>query len=534
MTSLDSEDIVPIALKDLTPLDPMDISKLHLLQNLQGNILKGHGRDHTTHVFICFKEKHEAKARTWLREFTKAYVTCFQKQLKERELFKRNETIGGLFASVFLTKEGYKYLGFEDVNERFEDEGFQLGMKGRVNHSDVSKNVNNDPPVNEWEKGFREAIHAMILLADDDLTRLGETATKLLKGESDTKMSKNLKEISEIRSIEYGHVIRNANDDGIEHFGYVDGISQPLFLKDEVDNYMKFHNINLNNKSTGNKLNFDPRADADLVLIPDPYAPDASDKENTQSFGSYFVFRKLEQNVKGFKLKEKAIGIELFPDEDGATAQEKQEIDEKRELAGAYLVGRFEDGSPVVINDGDGLIGSGNFNNFNYNYKETDPSGGRCPHFAHIRKTNTRQQTDPANKSNSHVMARRGIPFGHRAIDTALGIDPSPHQMPEDGVGLLFMSYQKSIEKQFEFIQQNMANDPNSPAGIKTGIDPIIGQSANKDDKNNEDRNYAFPKEYNTPDAGVTSQGFEQFVHMKGGEYFFAPSMEFLNNIEDL
>ena len=232
-------------------------------------------------------------------------MTCFQKQLKERELYRRNGTIGDLFASVFLTKKGYEYLGFKDVDKKFEDLGFQLGMKGRVNDADKTKNVNNDPPVSEWEKGFHEEIHAMILLADDDLARMGETATKLLKGEPDTKLSKNLDEISYIRSIEYGHVIRNANGDGIEHFGYVDGVSQPLFLKDEVDNYMKFHNIKLDDKETsvGNKLKFDPRAGADLVLVPDPYAPDASD-QNAQSFGSYFVFRKLEQNVKGFK-KEK-------------------------------------------------------------------------------------------------------------------------------------------------------------------------------------------------------------------------------------
>ncbi len=44
-------------------------------------------------------------------------------------------------------------------------------------------------------------------------------------------------------AIEYGSIIRNANKDGIEHFGYVDGISQPLFLKEEVDEWMKFHNV---------------------------------------------------------------------------------------------------------------------------------------------------------------------------------------------------------------------------------------------------------------------------------------------------
>ena len=185
------------------------------------------------------------------------------------------------------------------------------------------------------------------------------------------------------------------------------------------------------------------------------------------------------------------------------------------------LVGRFEDGTPVVISEMDGLIGSGNFNNFNY---EDDPSGGRCPHFAHIRKTNPRRD----NGDKSHAMARRGIPFGHRAIDTALDIDPSPYQMPEEGVGLLFMSYQAKIKDQFEFIQQKMANDETFPIETNTGIDPIIGQREDQDTK----RSYRFPKEYGNGQPRDELSDFKQFVTMKGGEYFFAPSLSFLRNID--
>ncbi len=479
----------------MTSLDPMDVSNLPFLYNLQGNILKGHGRDHTTHMFVSFKEEHEnSVARKWLKEFTDKYVTCFQHQLKERELFKRNGTPGGLFASVFLTKEGYEYLGFKDVYEKLKDPGFRVGMKERLA-------INNDPPTSQWEKGFGGEIHAMILLADDKLSRMGETAAELLHA---------LDKFCKICSVEYGHVIRNVNRDGIEHFGYVDGVSQPLFLKDEVDDYMKFHNIKLDDKKTsvGNELLFDPRADTKLVLIPDPYAP--------ESFGSYFVFRKLEQDVKGFKIAEHEIGEDLFGDDE-----------QKQELIGAYLVGRSEDGTPIVVSDIDGLIGSGNFNNFNY---QNDPSGGRCPHFAHIRKTNPREDVNPGGDHKSHIMARRGIPFGHRAIDTSLGIDPSPHQMPEGGVGLLFMSYQASIKTQFEFIQQKWANDENFPSGKNTGIDPIIGQ----DKDQNRHRSYTFPMEYGRGELQKEPSDFEQFVTMKGGEYFFAPSMSFLKNIDTI
>lgn len=448
-----------------TPLDPMDLTNLALFSNLQGNILKGHGRDNTTHIFIHFDGRREKAAREWLKEFTGSHVTSFQKQLKERELFQRNKVSGGLFANVFLTKAGYEYLGFADVDQKLPDAGFTSGMQNRLNETA-------DPVVSKWEKGFRGDIHAMILLADDDLSRMGTVAKTILN---------ELDNFSSIETVEYGNAIRNKDGNGLEHFGYVDGVSQPLFLKDEVDGYMKFHDI------PTKPILFDPTADKELVLIPDPYT------NEPEAFGSYFVFRKLEQNVRAFKEAEEKLGLD--------------------ELGGAYLVGRFEDGTPTLLSKHDSMIDSDKINNFNY---DTDPSGGRCPHFAHVRKTNPRRPGD-----KSHIMARRGIPFGHRNVDTAL--EPSPLQSPEEGVGLLFMSYQASIPNQFEFIQKFWANNEHFPQA-NSGIDPIIGQGTGS-------RNYAFPNQYGNPNEGTTPMDFKEFVTMKGGEYFFTPSIPFLRNL---
>ncbi len=457
-------------------LNPMDFNNDPLLSDLQGNILKGHGRHHTTHIFVHFNGGREKRASEWLREFSKNSVTSFKKQLKDRELFNRNKIDGGMFASVLFTAEGYKY--FKPKEEiLLKDSAFLAGMKGRIDK-------NHDPVKEKWERGFREDTHIMILLADSDSIKMGKFAKSLLE---------ELDKFSRICSVEYGNSIFNANGDGLEHFGYVDGISQPLFLKDEVDAYMSFHEI-----SASNPLKFDPTADTDLVLVKDPYSKEAN------AFGSYFVFRKLEQHVQQFKKTEKGLNL--------------------GELGGASIVGRFEDGSPTAFKDEDGVIGSGNFNNFNY---ENDPSGGRCPHFAHIRKVNPREID-----TKKRIMARRGIPYGQRNVSTE--VDPTFVQMPTGGIGLLFMSYQKSIVDQFEFIQQTWANDKNFQHS-NTGIDAIIGQS--KDDASKKiDRKYDFPKKYgddlNTSPKPVVSKDFDQFVDMKGGEYFFAPSISFLNSIE--
>ena len=122
-------------------------------------------------------------------------------------------------------------------------------------------------------------------------------------------------------------------------------------------------------------------------------------------------------------------------------------------------------------------------------------------------------------------MARRGIPFGHRNVDTEL--DPISEQTPENGVGLLFMSYQASIQGQFEFIQGTWVNSAAFPS-TGTGIDPIIGQSAAGAPPSQ--RSYELPQTYGTPLPAVQSN-FDQFVTMKGGEYFFAPSITFLKSL---
>ncbi len=76
----------------------------------------------------------------------------------------------------------------------------------------------------DWESGFREDIHAMILVADNNL---------MLLREKEISIRKEMNGKCKIVKIENGNVIRNEDGAGIEHFGYADGISQPLFFSDE-------------------------------------------------------------------------------------------------------------------------------------------------------------------------------------------------------------------------------------------------------------------------------------------------------------
>lgn len=469
-----------------------------MLSNLQGNILKGHGRNHTQHIFIQFDKDKDVQTRAWLKNFGNKVVTSCKKQLKENERFKRNGVSGDTFYGIYLTVAGYDYLE-EDIT-KFTDNSFKKGMK---------QASLNDPETTEWETGFRDEIHAMILIADSDEDKLALAAKDLIDGINAHPVKvigvpSNPDAFATILTIEYGHAIRNSNGDGLEHFGYVDGISQPLFFYDEVKDNKNANTI---------PVNFDPSASLGLVLVDDPFV------NGQDAFGSYFVFRKLEQHVKSFKTAEKVLAESLQLEKDDA------------ERAGAMIVGRFEDGTPITMHNEAGMISSGIMNNFNYS---KDKDGAKCPFHSHIRKANPRENFPAGDDHKSHIMARRGITYGRRDVSTE--IDPSIPQMPNGGVGLLFMSFQKSITHQFEFIQKKWVNDPKFPPAsgtppIPSGIDPVIGQD--KIDKSTgQDGNHNistgnFAKTYGSK-SSLESQPFDQFVHLKGGEYFFAPSIAFL------
>ncbi len=80
--------------------------------------------------------------------------------------------------------------------------------------------------------------------------------------------------------------------------------------------------------------------------------------------------------------------------------------------------------------------------------------------------------------SQRRRILRRGIPYSPQLLDTA-----SAEDLERDR-GLLFLCAQSNIEKQFQFIQQTWANDPNfttpPPASPPTGPTPSSGSTRGK------------------------------------------------------
>src|SRR5215212_17736 len=97
------------------PLDYRDLDNDLLLRNLQGNILKGHGRDNTVHMMVWFDNAADKQAdvKEWIADFAEKDITSFKEQLRQREVYQRNGISNGIFAGLYLTSRFYNDFGFD-------------------------------------------------------------------------------------------------------------------------------------------------------------------------------------------------------------------------------------------------------------------------------------------------------------------------------------------------------------------------------------------------------------------------------------
>ncbi|PNG20933.1 Dyp-type peroxidase [Streptomyces cahuitamycinicus] len=490
---------------------------------MQGNILKSHGRDHSSHLLITFDTEtpeHRRKAREFLSGLVESnLITTALQQWEEAKAYRDVQaTIHGngaitdkdvaalllsassVFVGVMVSAEGYRALKL-DTRYMPDDPSFLAGAKARVD-------VLQDPPVEDWEDNFTVPLHALVIVADDVADRLESVVTQLkellqgfcLRVGEETGTAMRLKADGE----------EDPSAPVREHFGFVDGVSQPLFYARDIDNART---------RRGGIDRYDPSAPLDQVLVKDPGGKDTG-------YGSYFVYRKLEQNVEGFRDDEMALAKKIA---EFAHPKTPTPTPEDIALAGAYMVGRFQDGTPVVER---GVAGLGSLpNNFTF---DADPDGVRCPFQAHVRKSNPRgdkqrQFGQPLTQERTVRIVRRAISYGKVTLQPG----------PDDKVGLLFLCAQSSIADQFEFIQNQWANNRNF-LREHSGLDPVIGQ-IQQDQPDDDTLAGHWPKlygsrnelDFSTNPPSVVGHTFAlrllgPWVTMKGGEYFFVPSLSAL------
>src|SRR6478672_7562716 len=219
--------------------------------------------------------------------------------------------------------------------------------------------------------------------------------------------------------------------------------------------------------------------------------------------GTYVGFRKYQSRVGAFN---------RFLHVNGSTEQE-------RELLAAKLVGRWRSGAPLTLApDVDNpALGEDPQRNNDFNYTN-DRRGLQVPLGSHIRRMNPRD-TELARLTdvNVHRIIRRGTTYGAPYDPNALS--EADDQVPR-GASFLFISAKAMAT--MEFLQQEWINDGNF-IGAGNERDPIIGLQR-------DGATFTIPK------APVRRRvhGIDTFNVLRGGEYFFMPSLSALRWIGNL
>jgi Dyp-type peroxidase family len=280
-----------------------------------------------------------------------------------------------------------------------------------------------------------------------------------------------------------------SNAQGHEHFGFADGISQPI-LRGTLDAERFPDSVHMT--ELGEVVLGYPDSLNNIATIPTLATP----HDNFGTNGSYLVFRQLFQDVEAFwksvaDTAAAATGTSPNP-------KSPQAI----ELA-SKIVGRQPDGTPLVpyVNVDD--------NEFSF---AGDPYGNGCPIGAHIRRANPRDSISmdlSQRPRNRHRVLRRARSYGAPA---------------DAGRGLLFLCLNADFERQFEFIHQNWINDPGF-GGLAEELDPLVGA-----------RNRRGGGVFTIQGLPAPTRicGLPQFVFVRGGEYFFLPGINALRYLAGL
>jgi Dyp-type peroxidase family len=277
-------------------------------------------------------------------------------------------------------------------------------------------------------------------------------------------------------------------DDGKEHFGFVDGISQPAI-----------EGIRSGKPGDG-KLGARgwqglPVGEFILGYPDEGHDPTGGlGQSHRAKDGTFLVYRKLRQDVKGFRQAAR----------DMASTGHDTALDIE-----AKMMGRCHNGNPLVMPQGESGSSTQETPRNDFTYAG-DPDGYGCPLGSHVRRANPRDDLHfEGRRVNRHRIIRRGMPYGssYDSDDPYTGNDR----------GLIFIAFNARIEDQFEFIQKQWLSG-GRPFRIGDDAEPVAGYGEN------------IRIIINGEHPVLHSQPMP-FTKFLGGDYFFVPSMSALAEI---
>lgn len=473
--------------------------------DMQGLVRFGHGHLSDT-AFVLLQIQDSKAARTWIRS---APINSAKKQDQRPEQVMQ----------LALTAKGLRELGLDtDTLSGFSEE-FVAGMSGDENRSRRLGDVGDNAPAN-WQWGAAAVAEPHLLL-------MLYARKEALESWWDSLQSDEFRLAFEL--MQFLPASMNSNR---EHFGFIDGISQPdidwsdqhktgFHERDSYSNKLAAGEVVLGYRNEYGLYSDRPLLDPNQYPDADglPEAEDSSGMRDLGRNGSYLVMRQLSQDAPAFW---------QFLDQvsDGNALQ--------RERLAAAMVGRERsDGKPLVPSSG--------LNGFEF---DEDPLGKSCPLGAHVRRANPRAGDFPSGvsgllsrlirtlgfgrrhphedliaSSRFHRILRRGRVYGE-SLSVEDALTSSPGQFDR---GLHFVSLGANISRQFEFVQ-NAWIDSTHFAGLQGEADPLMGNRNKRQGGSSADQ-FSY-REGNAPACRI--EGLPQFVKLLGGAYFFMPGLRAL------
>jgi Dyp-type peroxidase family len=439
------------------------------LPNIQGFVVRGYRLPFAGYVLAHVDDAQ--RARRWIGELLADVLTAAPWSVKPE---------AGV--NVAFSYAGLDALGLPDASLAGFPQDFRAGMAARAGV--IGDSGAGSPE--RWEPGWLEpGVHVLVMIS-------ASTADALAQHD------RRVREAAEAGGLTIVSDQRGAAlPGGAEHFGFADGFGQPAVEGAGIPSTP--------GQGAPTKDGWRPIRAGEFVLgYPDEQdvLPAAPAPDQLSVNGSYLVYRKLHQDVAGFR----RLLTEAARDYPGG-----------EELLAAKLVGRWRDGTPLALSPQrpDPALAADPRRNTAFSYAD-DAQGLRCPIGSHIRRTNPRASLPFDGKLvNRHRIIRRGIPYG----------PPLPPGADDDGQdrGVAFMCLQASIARQFEFVQSQWLAGGNA-FRLGDDQDPLLGP-----------QDQSGPRKMTIPGQPPFLAGpLSQVVTVRGGEYFFCPGVNGLRHLAAL
>jgi Dyp-type peroxidase family len=472
------------------------------LKDIQGDVLEGLQKN--AENFVFFKIVNSIYFKTLVKQYVLSRITSAQ-QVDDREMIiQRRKKFGQARSDRFPGLNlGFSHSGLTQLIGTARpklDPSFEKG----ADHNDTIKSLN-DPPSSAWIKKFlSDRVDGVFLITGSDQSSMTFHSDELVRF-----LGGSIKVIYS----EMGNA-RPGAQRGHEHFGFLDGVSQPgvrRLTQRSSPIYQPDQGLPGQDLLWPGEFVFgypgqhyeDPDEEGAPPQMAAPWMHN----------GSYMVFRRLEQKVPEFRR---------------FVAEQAARLGMDRDLLAARMVGRWRGGAPLELAPlrDDAALGRDDKRNNDFEFGD-DPEQRRCPYAAHIRKVYPRDDTGNEAEIQQHRIIRQGIPFGP---EVAPGETTTRHSR-----GLMFVCYQTSIEQQFEYIQRSYANNPIFVSGkerpdggvVTPGFDPIIGQAPSGGDRKMDEPYPNFP----AGNRRTTLAMPKQFVELTAAAYFFMPSITALRTV---